>query len=927
MTLKKLAARLARQIGKQAYVVLKPMNKTLAEYSSRPLTNSPTIPTKMKMKLPTRTANKLITTLLTLCVLLGVAVSSYAQPATSASAPSQPQAKVISLWNSLGNYTNVPVNNYFEVWYAADPYFYPMADTGSNVLLYATMSCCAAINLDVNTVNVSGCTNLHIDVFTPTGNNLSVRLVDSANHQADAYYSVASGVITNNGWIGLDMSLAQFKVANPSLNLAAIKQIGWIDNNAGSVTPADYYIDNVYFNAATNLDFTPPPAIPTPTNNAPTPTNSAASVLSMYNSSGTYTDHAGINWHASWSGSAESDYVITNPPGSTVKYMPGLTYVGVEFYDPNQIDTTGFTGLHFDVWTLDGNQIGVQLVSVSPTAVAQVYTSISTTQQWVGVNIPLSQFTAANPATVMSHLQQLLWVDNGGSGLQNGTFYIDNVYFYSNGVAIPVAPSWPTNFAPTPKRPASSVQSMYNSSSTYTDHAGINWYANWSGASGADFTVTNGANTRVVKSYAGLSFAGVEFYANPIDATAYSALHVDIWTPNANQLGVKLVGFNNPNQEAQFNIANTSGTITSNGWISLDIPLNEFTSINPALIMTNLQQLLWVDNNTVGGGAVNGTFYIDNVYFWTTNAVQSSIGKGVSIGWTASSTKTYQPQQSADNSTWANIGSPLTGNTITSVFQTTAAPFYRVLETGSTAVNGVVNGGFETLDATSPTGGFGWLANVGAGGLIANPVVVTNLDPHTGLNEIDLEGQGTGAAGAGPVALQNDIPVAAGSATLSFYAKGALMNGGANPMYNINWYAANNDLTGSSGFQTYSPITSGYAQKTINLTAPANTTHAQIQFLLAVGAGTGDPWLVRIDDVALTGAGTLVTNALPTTVQPALGVSWLSGKGLTYTVQSKANLTSAAWSNLGGNVIGTGTNSVSDLPANSAQFYRVLEVY
>ena len=878
------------------------------------------------MKLPVRKIKQLIATLLLLGAVLGGTFSSYAQPATPAATPSLPQSHVISLWNSAGTYTNLPVENYFEVWYAADPYFYGIPSTGSNVLLYATMSCCAAIQVGTNTpINVSGCTNLHIDVFTPSGNNLTVRVVDNLGHAADANYSVASGVITNNGWIGLDMSLAQFKIANPALNLDFIKQIGWIDNNAGASTPADYYIDNVYFNAGTNLVYTPPPAIPTPTNNAPTPTNAAGAVLSMYNSSGTYTDHAGINWHASWSGSAESDFVITNPPGSTVKYMPGLSYVGVEFYDPNQIDTTGFTGLHFDVWTLDANQIGVQLVSIAPTAVAQVYTTISTTQQWVSVNIPLSTFTAANSATVLSHLQQLLWVDNGGAGIQNGTFYIDNVYFYSNGVATPVTPTWPANFAPTPQRPAASVLSMYNSSGVYADHAGIGWYAGWSGASGSDFTVTN-VTTRVVKKYAGLSFAGVEFYApNQIDATGYSALHVDIWTPNANQLGVKLVGFNNPNQEAQFNFTNGSGTITTNGWISLDIPLNQFTSINPALILTNLQQLLWVDNGSVGGGVQNGTFYIDNVYFWTTNTVQSSIRTGASIGWTANSTSTYQPQQSANNSTWSNLGAPISGNSTTSLFETALAPYYRVLETSSSASNDIVNGGFEALDGTSSSGALSWLA-AGSGGAIAVPVVCTNLDPHSGSYEIDLEGQGNGA-GAGPVLLQNDIPASPGSVTLSFYAKGVLMNGGANPMYNVNWYDAANGLLGASGFQSFAPLSAGYAQKSIGLTAPANTTHAQVQFLLAVGAGSGDHWLMRIDDVSLLGVGTPVTNTLPTTVQSAFGITWLSDKGLTYVIQSKTNLADAVWANVGDGVIGAGTNSVSVVPSGNAKFYRVLEVY
>jgi hypothetical protein len=460
---------------------------------------------------------------------------------------------------------------------------------------------------------------------------------------------------------------------------------------------------------------------------------------------------------------------------------------------------------------------------------------------------------------------------------------------------------------------------MYDSSGVYPNHAGINWYANWSGASGADFTVTNGANTRVVKSYAGLAFGGVEFYdPNQIDTSAYSALHVDVWTPNANQFAVQLVSLA-PTVNAQVSFTNGSGTITSNNWISLDIPLNQFAAANPAVLMNHLQQLLWIDNATAGSGVQNGTFYIDNVYFWTTNVVKSSISPGASISWTANSTSSYQPQQSANNSTWSNLGPVLVGNSISSLFQTALAPYYRVLEMGNSATNSVADPGFELNNGS-------WLA-AGSGGAIANPVTITNLDPRTGSYELDMEGQGTGAAGAGPVALQNNVPASAGAVTLSFYAKGALKSGGCNPQYCVFWFDAANALLGG-GFTSF-PTTPGasYTLETANLTAPANTTHAQIQFLLAVGAGTTDHWLVRIDDVSLVGAGSPVTNTLPVTVQSGVGVTWPSGKGLTYTVQSKTNLTGAVWSNLGGNVTGTGTNSVSDTATSANKFYRVLEVY
>ena len=186
---------------------------------------------------------------------------------------------------------------------------------------------------------------------------------------------------------------------------------------------------------AASAPVVPPPVWLVPTNNAPTPTQPSASVLCMYNSSGVYANTPGINWFAGWSGAAGSFFTITNT-GRSVILESNLQYGGVEFYDPNQIDASSYNTLHFDLWTPNANQFGIQLVSLNPTVAPQVDFSpaggMITSNHWIGIDIPLSAFTTANPSVVMSDLQQLLWIDNeGGGGVQGGIFYIDNVYFYT----------------------------------------------------------------------------------------------------------------------------------------------------------------------------------------------------------------------------------------------------------------------------------------------------------------------------------------------------------------------------------------------------------------------------------------------------------------------------------------------------------------
>ncbi len=69
----------------------------------------------------------------------------------------------------------------------------------------------------------------------------------------------------------------------------------------------------------------------------------------------------------------------------------------------------------------------------------------------------------------------------------------------------------------------------------------------------------------------------------------------------------------------------------------------------------------------------------------------STIRYGTVVSWNATSgSNTYQPQESADNSIWANLGPALTGNTVTSVFDAVKSPFYRVLETAPGPVTTVI---------------------------------------------------------------------------------------------------------------------------------------------------------------------------------------------------------------------------------------------
>ena len=103
---------------------------------------------------------------------------------------------------------------------------------------------------------------------------------------------------------------------------------------------------------------------------------------------------------------------------------------------------------------------------------------------------------------------------------------------------------------------------------------------------------------------------GIETVANPIDATEMTHFHTDVWTADATEIRIKLVDFGadgaydgGDDVEHEITIANPEqGT-----WISLDIPLSDFTGLTTT---ANIAQLIYA-----GQPAGSMTVFVDNVYF------------------------------------------------------------------------------------------------------------------------------------------------------------------------------------------------------------------------------------------------------------------------------------------------------------------------
>jgi hypothetical protein len=380
-------------------------------------------------------------------VVLGATGATVPVPTNNAPIPTP--TNTLAMYDSSGVYPESPVDDWLASWSSAAEAPFTIPNKTNVVLKYTALQYAGVEFYDPEQLDVTQYNTMHLDIWTPNANQFGVQLVslDNGTQAAQVNFTPASGTIVSNKWVSLDIPLYKFTQANPTLDLANLQQLLWIDNQGGGVAGGTFYIDNVYFYS--NSAAAPPPPPPAvPTNNAPIPTQPSGNVLAMYDSSGTYGTVEVIDWLASWSSAGGGNFTITNTGNVVLQYV-NLQYAGVEFYNAadDQINASSYNTMHVDVWTPNANQFGVQLVSLdsgvgSGTQAGQVNITPASgeivSNKWVSLDIPLSEFVAAQPTLDLTDLQQLLWIDNQAGGVNGGIFYVDNVYFYESTVASPV---------------------------------------------------------------------------------------------------------------------------------------------------------------------------------------------------------------------------------------------------------------------------------------------------------------------------------------------------------------------------------------------------------------------------------------------------------------------------------------------------------
>lgn len=112
-----------------------------------------------------------------------------------------------------------------------------------------------------------------------------------------------------------------------------------------------------------------------------------------------------------------------------------------------------------------------------------------------------------------------------------------------------------------------------------------------------------------------LNYQGHIFAAQ--DVSGMTHLHFDAWVENAGDLTATLISLN-ATQEAP-----VTTTLAAGSWVSVDIPLTDFSTANSNINLAAIEQFKWV------GDAALGYIYIDNLYFWAPPSTDTEISFSV----------------------------------------------------------------------------------------------------------------------------------------------------------------------------------------------------------------------------------------------------------------------------------------------------------
>ena len=512
--------------------------------------------------------------------------------------PTRDAADVISLFSNA--YTNETVDTFFAG-FSAGAGVEDVQVAGDDVKLYTDLDF-AGIETVGSPLDLSGMTHFHIDVWTATEFDFISGIVDFGGDGFGGANADSRGdtrnTLTAGQWTSVDVTIADLQTAGLTGTPTDFNQLILdVVDVVGTV-----YVDNIYFYNETTGGGggdAPTTAAPTP------PTRDAADVISLF--SNAYTNETVDTFFAGFSAGAGVEDVQV--AGDDVKLYTDLDFAGVETV-ANPLDLTGMTHFHIDVWSATEFDFisGIVDFGGDGFAGANADTRGDTRNtlsagNWTSVDVTIADLQTAGLTGTPSDFNQLILdvVD------VIGTVYVDNIYFYNDGTGSGGGDA-PTMAAPTPPtRDAADVISLF--SNAYTNETVDTFFAGFSAGAGVEDVQVAGDD---VKLYTDLDFAGVETVASPLDLSAMTHFHIDVWSATEFDFISGIVdfggdGFAGANADTR---GDTRNTLTAGSWTSVDVTIADLQTAGLTGTPTDFNQLILDVVDVVG------TVYVDNIYFY-----------------------------------------------------------------------------------------------------------------------------------------------------------------------------------------------------------------------------------------------------------------------------------------------------------------------
>lgn len=342
-----------------------------------------------------------------------VVIAAGEGPDGPAPTPTDDASDVISIFGDT--YTNISDVNMNPAWNQATQYAEVEIADGDKIVRYSNLN---YQGIEYAETNVSGKSKLHIDYWTKDATELKLFLIGKTSSGGSTEKSVTIPVSGAGTWKNANIDLSEFNVVVDICKAFQFK----IEGN-GTV-----YFDNIYFYGTGSGECLRDAG--SPASSAPTPTKDASEVISVY--SNAYTDVSVSTFRASWSnGTLDENFAIGSD--NILKYS-ALAFAGIEFPTPTNLDISGKSHVHFDVWTPDNTTFNFKLVDYGSSGTYSAakkeheIQDISLNQnQWKSIDLPLSDFTGL---TTKENIGQIIVSAGPESNRSMATVYIDNIYFY-----------------------------------------------------------------------------------------------------------------------------------------------------------------------------------------------------------------------------------------------------------------------------------------------------------------------------------------------------------------------------------------------------------------------------------------------------------------------------------------------------------------